>query len=87
MLCAMDANEHEFVFHAGRRHFMTINADVNLPSEEFLDRKRTRKVAQRQVIVEFDQQFRVGIGKKVLPRNLAGVNGAKRNGRLVARGN
>ena len=87
MLCAVDANEHEFVFHAWCRNLTGINRNPNLPRKEILDGQRPREITKRQIIVEFDQQFRIRIGEEVLPRNFARVNGAKRYRRLVARRN
>src|SRR5690242_20663316 len=83
MLGAMNADKHKRIFHAGRRHFVTVEAYVKLAREEVLDGKWPGKISQGQVIVEFDQQFRIRVGEEVLSGNFAGVNGPERHRGLI----
>ena len=86
MLCAVNADQHEFVFHCQGGSFIRIEAHANLPREEIFDGQRARKISQGELVVQFNKQLRIGFGEKILPRNFARVDGAEGNGRLVAGG-
>src|SRR5947199_8659112 len=63
---------------------MCIHPHANLAREKILDRKRTGKIAQRQIVVELHKQFCIRLGEKVLSGNLACSNGGERDRGLVA---
>src|SRR5437899_12613861 len=63
---------------------MCIHPHANLAREKILDRKRTGKIAQRQIVVELHKQFCIRLGEKVLSGNLACPNGGERDRGLVA---
>jgi hypothetical protein len=58
MFCAVNTSEHELVFDGEGRNVVSIKAHANLSREEIFDRKPARKVAQREIVVQFDDQFR-----------------------------
>src|SRR5438105_9938794 len=66
---------------------MPIDAHANPPGDEIFDGNGTGKITQRQVIVKLDEQFRIRLAEKILPRNFACPNGVERNRCLVARTN
>src|SRR5436309_15605078 len=63
---------------------MCIHPHANLAREKILDRKRTGKIAQRQIVVELHKQFCIRLGEKVLSGNLACSNGGERDRGWVA---
>ncbi len=84
MLCTMNADQYEFVFHRQGGSFIRIEAHVNLPREEIFDGQRTRKISQRELAVQFDEQLRIRLGEKILARNFALIDCAERNSGFVA---
>ena len=54
MFCSMDADQYELVFHREGGSFAAIEAHANLAPEEFFDRKRTGEIAQREIVMQFD---------------------------------
>jgi hypothetical protein len=58
MFRAMNANEYEFVFDSEGGDFARVELHANLSREEIFDGKPARKVAQREIVVQFDEQFR-----------------------------
>ena len=79
----MDADQYELVFHRKGGSFVAVDAHANPAREEFFDGKRAGKIAQREIIVQLDDQLRVSLGEKILPGNFAGINGTEGNGCLV----
>ena len=79
----MNANQHKFVFHREGGDVVTIDAHADLPREKFLKRKAAGKIAQRAVVVQLDDEFRIRLGEKILAGNPAGVNGAERDCRRL----
>ena len=67
MLGPVDADQHEFIFHGEGRNFTHIEADADLPREEFFQGERAGKVRERQIVVQFDKMFAIGLRKKLLP--------------------
>jgi len=57
MFCAVDADQHEFIFHRECRRFAAIETNKDLACEKILKGKPAGKVAQRAVVVELDDQF------------------------------
>ncbi len=86
MFCAVDANQHKFVFHGKSGNFVGIESHTDLPSEKFLKGEPAGKIAQRSVVVQLDDEFRIRHGEKILAGNFSGVNGAERDRRHEAEG-
>ena len=54
MFCAMDTDQYELIFNRKGGSRVAIEAHANLAREEFFDGKRAGKIAQREIVVQFD---------------------------------
>jgi len=57
MFCAVDADQHEFIFHRECRRFAAIETNTDLACGKNPQGGAGGKVSQRAVVVELDDQF------------------------------
>src|SRR5260370_26132315 len=74
---SVDADQHEFIFHGQCRRLAAIQRNTDLARKKILKWKPARKIAQRDVVVQLDDEFRIRLREKILARNFPGVDGAK----------
>ncbi len=80
MFCAVNTDVNQFVFDRQGRNFVDILVHESAPRETLFERQGSGKVAQREIVVQLDEQLCVAIGEKILAGNFAGVDGADGNG-------
>jgi len=74
MRSAVDTDVYKLIFDRQGRNFMTIELHASLAREELFDREPAGKVAQREIVMQFNEQPTVGPREKILSRNLSGVD-------------
>jgi hypothetical protein len=79
----VNADEDEFVFHTEGGSVVGIEAHADLAFEEFFEREPAREIAQREIVVQLDEQLRFRPGKKILSGDFSGVDGGDGNSSLV----
>jgi len=59
MFCAVNRDQHEFVFHRKGGSFMSIEAHADVPREKILEGEPARKIAQGEIVVQLDDEFQL----------------------------
>jgi hypothetical protein len=84
MLCAVNRNQHEFIFGRESGNFMRIDGDPHLPTEKAFQGKRPGMVAKGQLGVKLNQQLRARLPENILTRNLFRLDCCRRNSRFIS---
>src|SRR5260370_16937984 len=85
MFGPVDTDEHQFVFHRKCGNFVAIDLYADLSREKLCKWQTTGKITQREIVVQFDEEFRIRLGKKILAGNFPGVDSAEGDSRHKAR--
>jgi len=73
---AMDADQHEFVFHGKeRRTSWAVKATHGFGGQKkFIKREPARKIAQGKIIMQLDDELRLRLREEILARDFPSVN-------------